>query len=236
MKRKTGLLFNLLLCLTVAGELLRHILDIQLLHYTCKPLIMVLISIFFYLSVMDNYNRFAILIQLGFFFSWLGDILLMFEDDVPSFFIFGLIAFLLTHICYIFAFRKSVTDSKRPSYIKQKPLFAIPFILLGITIYWALFPNLKELTIPVLVYTGVIVTMVIFALNTKNAVTTVSYQLLFAGAMVFMISDTVLSFNKFLFPTSYAEVIIMSTYIAAQYLIMKGSIAHLENSSQNIAY
>lgn len=227
MERKNWLLFNLLLCLTVAGDLLSHILNMQLLHYMCKPLIMVLISLFFYLSVKDNYNRIAILMQIGFFFSWLGDILLMFEGDAPSFFIFGLIAFLLTHICYILAFRKAVFDSKRPAFIKQKPLLTIPFILLGIVIYWMLFPNLNELAMPVLVYTCVIMIMVIFALNTKNAVVPVSFQLLFAGSIVFMISDSTLALNKFLFPINYAQVIIISTYIVAQYMIMKGSIAHL---------
>jgi len=46
------------------------------------------------------------------------------------------------------------------------------------------------------------------------------------GALIFMLSDTMLAINKFLEPIAYANVLIMITYIVAQYLIVSGLIKH----------
>ena len=88
--------------------------------------------------------------------------------------------------------------------------------------YYTLFPNLGELKIPVFVYTGVIVTMVIFALNRIGSVNQSSFRLVYYGAIIFMISDLTLAINKFLTPIDYAGVYIMGTYILAQGMIVSG--------------
>jgi hypothetical protein len=46
-----------------------------------------------------------------------------------------------------------------------------------------------------------------------------------------MISDSLLAINKFYQPISLAGVWVMSTYIAAIYLIVKGVIAHNEKAT-----
>ena len=40
-------------------------------------------------------------ILLALLFSWVGDILLMFESERINFFLFGLLAFLIAHVFYI---------------------------------------------------------------------------------------------------------------------------------------
>jgi len=218
--------------IAAAGELLSHIISIELLHHICKPLLLVILSLYFYLSVSGNYNTFAKLMQVGFFLAWVGDVVLMYEDRNPMYFIFGLLAFLLTHICYIIAFFNSVKSSDRASILKSKPMLPAPFVLLGGVIFYMLYPNLGDLTIPVFVYTAVIVTMVIAALNRMERVQQKSFQLIFYGALFFMLSDLLLAANKFLTPIPYAGVLIMGTYIAAQYIIVKGSILQVNSNSQ----
>lgn len=82
-------------------------------------------------------------------------------------------------------------------------------------------PNLGELFYPVVVY-GVAVS--IFGLvATLNFVTTRTKASLFlvVGAMLFVISDSMIALNKFHEPQTIYPVAIMVTYILAQYLIYR---------------
>ena len=74
---------------------------------------------------------------------------------------------------------------------------------------------------PVVIYgltisTFGIVSLIDF-LNTKSKMS----MLMLFGAIIFMISDSLLAINKFYNPAHLHEVIIMATYIFAQYLIFR---------------
>ena len=173
-------------------------------------------------SLQGRSDKITKLITWGLIFSWVGDVLLMFESpEQPLFFMGGLGAFLTTHVLYILAFKAVVTDSSK-SIFKTRLVAIFPFIVIGGVFYYALFPGLGELKIPVLVYTGVIITMVIFALNRIGQVNAASFRLVYYGAIIFMISDLLLAINKFLMPFDHAGVYIMGTYILAQALIVAG--------------
>ena len=216
--------------LVSVGEVLSHLLQVEILHLVCKPLLLIVISLWFYLETKSNYTGFAKLMQAGFLLAWIGDVLLMFVERDPIFFMLGLVAFLITHILYILAFKKSVSSSELPSYVKKNPMAAAPFVLLGGVLFFMLYPELDELLIPVFIYTSVIVTMVIFALNRMGRVSDLSFKLIYYGALVFMLSDSLLAVNKFLSPIPYSGVLIMVPYIVAQFMIMKGSIAQVNQS------
>jgi uncharacterized membrane protein YhhN len=53
--------------------------------------------------------------------------------------------------------------------------------------------------------------------------------MVFCGALTFMISDSLLAIDKFLLPVSHASLLIMSTYIIAQFLLIQGLILHHPN-------
>ena len=214
---------DLVFFLIATGELCSHIFDSHLLHLVFKPLLMIWLSVYFYLSAKNDYTLFAKFIQAGFFFSWLGDVFLMFDDGTPFFFILGLSAFLITHIFYILGYINSV-KGKEP-FLKKNWLWIIPFAIIGIGNFIMLFPKLGLLSVPVSIYTLAILTMVLTALNRKETVSKESFWMVFGGAVLFLISDSTISFNKFTMPVPYAEMIIMTTYISAQYLIMRGSLS-----------
>ena len=221
-------IFTTLFVLVSLGEILSHVLQVEVLHLVFKPLLLIVISVWFFLETKSNYTGFAKLMQAGFLLAWVGDVLLMFVERDPIFFMLGLGAFLTTHVLYVLAFNKSVNDSTWPSYVKTNPMAAAPFVLLGGVLLFMLYPNLGDLLIPVFIYTAVIVTMVIFALNRMGRTSELSFKLIYYGALVFMLSDSLLAVNKFLAPIPYAGVLIMVPYIIAQFMIMRGSILQVK--------
>jgi uncharacterized membrane protein YhhN len=75
-------------------------------------------------------------------------------------------------------------------------------------------------------YAAVLVTMVIVALFRYGRTTAASFGLVFGGAVLFMISDSLLAMNKFHAPIQQAGLLIMITYCVAQGLIAEGMLKH----------
>lgn len=95
-------------------------------------------------------------------------------------------------------------------------------MLYGTIFYLLLYNNLGGLKVPVFVYTTVLISMNIFALNRFGKVNDKSFQLIMIGAICFALSDSLLALNKFLIPLPLAGVWILATYAAAQYFITQG--------------
>jgi uncharacterized membrane protein YhhN len=215
-------IFSFAFVVTALAEIYSRYADNAMLHLVAKPLLMIVLLAFFYVSLKGRSNKTTKLIMWGLVFAWIGDVLLMFESpEQPLFFMGGLGAFLTTHVLYILAFNASVTDPSR-SIFKTRIIAIVPFILIGGYFYYELFPELHELQIPVGIYTAVIVTMVIFALNRIDSVNVHSFRLVYYGAIIFMLSDLLLAINKFMLPFDHADVYIIGTYILAQGLIVSG--------------
>lgn len=213
----------------IAGDLTGRVMQSEMLDYIFKPLLMIWLLGFYYHKLEGKLDTFAKLIVGALVFSWGGDVSLMFVRQAEIFFVLGLGNFLIAHVLYVVAYHKSVSMVGQQGFIRQQPIWALPFLLLGVGLYLYLFPHLKELAIPVLVYASTIVLMAVFALNRRGSTNPTSYQWVFLGALLFVISDSFIAINKFVIPVPQAGLIIMVTYIAAQYLIVKGCIAHAKN-------
>ncbi|HET9056798.1 MAG TPA: lysoplasmalogenase [Chitinophagaceae bacterium] len=189
-------------------------------HFYIKPLLMpTLIATFLFANGWQK--NLAKLIIMGLFFSFAGDVFLLWD----KYFIPGLLCFLTTHILYIVYFVK--TANKSGWYIKKHP-FAIFFPLIYVaSLVWLLFPFLDALKIPVIIYALVIGTMFLSTINLYKKVKSPTYIYFISGAIFFVLSDSLLAINKFYTPFSYAGVTIMLTYCTAQYLIVKGAIQQL---------
>jgi uncharacterized membrane protein YhhN len=77
-----------------------------------------------------------------------------------------------------------------------------------------------------LVYAGVLTYMVLSALFRFGKTNSGSFTMVFGGAILFMMSDSLIAINKFLEPLSMAGFWVMITYITAQFLIVKGLLKH----------
>ena len=191
-----------------------------------KPMIMIALMIYYLLSVSER--RFLFSLAMG--FCWLGDVLLMFQNK-EIYFILGLVAFLTGHVVYIFCYRSlRWHQATQPLLSTQKLRFSLPLVLLGTGLVTVLYPYLGALRIPVMVYAGVITIMAMQGLFRFGYTTHKSFWFIFSGALLFMLSDSVLAINKFMHPIPLASFSIMVTYIAAQYLITQGAIDHQSGS------
>ncbi len=152
-------------------------------------------------------------------FSWVGDVLLMFAPKHDLFFISGLISFLTAHLVYIqllWSTGKKVNQSK--TY-----LFIIPFILLYlVTFLSTLWSNLAEMKIPVAFYAVVISCMLLAAFRYYMNFKTLPSLHILVGAFFFVASDSILAWDKFYETLPLGSFLIMSTYLAAQYLLVAG--------------
>lgn len=221
MKRST---FFLALFLAAAlADLLITWIHWPSLELIAKPMIMVALIGFYFSSVSRRNMTFV----WALFFCWAGDVLLMFQPLAEDFFLAGLSAFFIGQILYVAAFREMRVASKGSELsMPQKIRFSLPVILAGTGLVAILFPKLGALKIPVMTYSVALIVMVLSAIFRHGQTSSRSYLLILCGAILFMISDSTLALNKFYSPIPLSGLWIMSTYIAAQYLIVQGAVEH----------
>lgn len=150
-------------------------------------------------------------------FSLLGDVLLMFTDTAAYFFMAGLFSFLLAHVCYCKAF----FDRKG---FRFRSL-AVPVLLLmgyGYFMFSAIGPYTGGLKPYVSMYMIVILFMVLCVYSRTHEFKALTHYMLMAGALLFVLSDSILALNKFGHPFDYASQLIMLTYGLAQLLLVLG--------------
>ena len=191
-----------------------------------KPLLLLLLIAIFYLQSKSSSGNFKKLVLAALFLSWLGDVLLLFQQSDANFFLAGLVSFLAAHIFYILAFRKTTLHHSL-TIIKEKPWLILLFVAYGAGFYFLIRNGLGEMKVPVMLYMVVILMMSLVALNRFRRVEYHSFVLVFAGALSFMASDSLLAINKFYVSFPLSGFLIMLTYIIAQYLIVKGTLAQL---------
>lgn len=225
---KRNLLLTLIFALIVIVELLGRLLDVIQMEYVAKPLIMVWIAVYFLLNSLKRSFRLGVLMAL--FFSWVGDIFLMFSGGYESelFFYAGVGGFFLAQIAYIFVFLLNAENNIK-GFLLRNPLWFIPLLSFGVFIYWLLYPNLEGMMLWIIgIYALSLIGMSLAALNRRDRVGKPSFRLVFVGSLFFVVSDSLIAINKFYAEFAYSGFLIMLTYITAQYLILRGLILERE--------
>ncbi|GKU77468.1 lysoplasmalogenase [Paenibacillus sp. L3-i20] len=204
-------------------------LDSELLHWIFKLVPMILIIV---LAVSTPKSEAPItykgLIVTGLVFSIGGDTFLLMPDD--EWFTFGLASFLIGHVFYTIAMLKHMKASwlTRLSVI---PIVTYSFVL-GSQLHGYIIEdsNNSGLWIPVLVYIIVIAAMCWTAIMSGNVLAGI-------GAALFVVSDSILAWNKFATPVANSGIWIMATYFSAQLLIaasIAGFSFHIRQVSGNV--
>jgi len=225
-------LFIILFIFSVVGVFAGIVTHLKWLDYLCKPLIMISIGGYFLQNSKNLDKKTVRFALIAFLFSLFGDIFLMFTGEGMIFFMLGLGSFLVAQIGYIFLFRHTLKLFGNQSYIRKNPLLLIGYLVFGGIVYYLLFNQLDiVLKIAVFVYIVAILSMSAMALNRFRAVNQLSFSLVFAGSVLFVISDTLIALDKFLTPIQNDRLFVMSTYIAAQFLIVMGILKQFEKHS-----
>lgn len=207
-----GLLTQILTFVTalVAGFVIGlELVGAELLVYFLKPVVIILIGIITFLSKISPTKNYKRLILVGLGFSLFGDILLMLPMDL---FISGLIAFAITQIIYTVAF-SSVIGFDTSWYR------GLPFLVVGIVLIAFLWQDVSNLRLPVLIYAAVILTMAWQALGQWQRTGEKRALMAFIGAVLFVISDSLLAINRFSHAIPASSLFVLGTYYIAQWFI-----------------
>ncbi|MEO8932762.1 MAG: lysoplasmalogenase [Xanthomarina sp.] len=207
------ILFVILLTIEIATSSFESISN---LNYLAKPALLISLIIFFWKQSAHLEKNLKTMVFLALIFSLLGDILLMFVRQSPNYFIGGLLAFLTAHIFYVCVFLKQRNRSKNGA------IFILMMLAYGMLLFYFLQDGLRDMLIPVILYMAVILSMAATAFLRQGYVVKSNYVLVFIGAILFMISDSILALNKFYQPLPFTNFSIMFTYAFAQLFIVFG--------------
>ena len=146
-------------------------------------------------------------IVLGLAFSALGDAFLM---PVRDHFVAGLASFLVAHLCYFWSFTRDSRLAAR----------RWPFVAWGgwglLLVLW-LWPGVAgPLRFPVVLYAAALTTMAAQAASRAVSRRELSALLAALGAGFFVVSDSVLAYQRFYHPVGSGHIIVLGTYFVAQ--------------------
>lgn len=204
-----------------AGNLLAQLIASPTLNENTKPLLMPLLIFLIFQEAGGLITLPRLLLAVALVFSWIGDVLLMFQAQHELFFLGGLGAFLLAQWTYLIIFRKVSFQPLRWDWKRLWPIVALAAILLPVLLWHA-----GSLILPVGIYGVSLLSVVAFAHLREGHTEKQSYQYALAGTVLFLASDTLIALGKFVVEIPLGGFWVMLTYIAAQYLIVKGVLRH----------
>lgn len=175
------------------------------------------IALLLFLALTRTEGRVRTLLGLGLVLSAIGDVLLAMD----GLFVQGLAAFLLAQVTYTVLF---VTQRRwQPRRLPWAALILVYALVCTLVIV----PAAGDMQLPVTAYMIAISLMAITA-GFRN-----DQQFLWVamGALIFMISDTLIAVGRFVTPFEYSGIAVMSTYYLAQLLICVGIVRHSGRSA-----
>lgn len=219
-----------LFLLDVMADLVAVYLGCTTMRYVTKPLLMLLLLGWFVSYYLQD-KRGRMLVIWALIFSWGGDVSLMFTAMNELFFMLGLLSFLIAHIFYVQFFVR-VKKQNRPGKPWNPVIVFLMLVYIGV-LFYVLKPGTGDLKIPVLVYATVLGAMLLSAIHAFHFPAQLAGAFCVTGAMLFVISDSVLALDKFYKPFKAAPLLVMTTYSLAQLLLVTGSRKYLQSRNNS---
>jgi uncharacterized membrane protein YhhN len=213
LRREFDLLDRLLLAVSVACSLV-YLFTVSVQPYRGSVVIKALsiaplaILAFRVLKTLDG-----LILSLALVFSAIGDVMLGLHRE--DYFLFGLLSFLLAHLFYIGLFARNLPHPLRTDSEQKIILTGILIFSAAMTVW--LWPGFGAMKIPALIYLCAITCMCLSATLMKLTRRTV-----LIGAMLFLLSDSLIAANKFKMPIPLSNYAIWATYYLGQCCIALG--------------
>jgi uncharacterized membrane protein YhhN len=145
----------------------------------------------------------------GLAFAFLGDVLLQLPGTL--WFLAGMGAFLVMQVCYLVGFAALGSYAR----LRARPLVVAGWVVLWAALNVVVGPQLGELRWPILVYSVALTAMAAAAVATGD-------RRIGVGGVLFLISDLLIGLRAAGVEVPASGVLVMTTYLAAQYLIATG--------------
>jgi uncharacterized membrane protein YhhN len=173
------------------------------LEYVAKPATtLALIAAAATLDPASSAQRWAFV--AGLVLSLAGDVALMLPGDR---FVAGVGSFFCAHVAYIIGFRIGPTSAL--GLVAGVAVVGVFVMTIGMRVLASVRERESAFLTPVTAYIAVIAVMVACAVSAGDPVA-------IAGAGIFMLSDTLIAWNRFVQPLAWAPVAIMITYHVGQ--------------------
>ncbi|MEN9599449.1 MAG: hypothetical protein RL596_1768 [Bacteroidota bacterium] len=193
-----------------------------------KLFLMPILILYLFTNVKTNrYQTSKAIIFTGLIAAFIGDVLLI--KTGPGWFIAGMIAFLITHLCYTFFFLR-IANVKFTN-ATEFAIAAVIVSVIAVKILQFLGPYLGEMKLPVKVYVAAISVMTATAANLlgNKLLKILATSFFIPGALLFMLSDAVLAVNQFIYHEPFLDVVVMMSYGYAQCLMVQGFARYLRS-------
>lgn len=154
---------------------------------------------------------------LALLFSWLGDVFFLFVAQDSSFFLLGLLSFLIAHLFYIILFFKLQENAHR--YFNRFTSLVLLYLFGFLYFLWDF---LDEMKISIMIYAIVVSLMLFVSIQINLSRQNKASRLIVLGAFFFVLSNSLLAVNKFYSPIYLYSLLVMSTYLSAQFLLVYG--------------
>ena len=183
--------------------------SLKTVFFKLLPVVSLIIMILSEKDKSAQHKSYKRLIIAGLFFSMAGDSCLVWRVKL---FIPGLLFFAIAHVCYVLA------NGFKPF---GSGATAVSCALIGCFTYAYLYPAISD---PVMKYMVLLYSVLIFAMGWRTAARAQLHVNLgtmcgFLGALIFVISDFIIAFDKWKMKLDKASFWIMMTYYSAQLLI-----------------
>ncbi len=192
--------------------------------YITKPLLMPLLILFYIFGVIEatSIARVDWLIVVALIGGMGGDIFLMLKDE-DKWFLPGMGSFLINHIFYIISFVLSITNYA--AFNLWGLLLIAPALLILVFTVTRFIKKTGSLKIPVLIYMTAIFLMHTSALfrMADSRLQGLPFVLIYIGSLSYIFSDASIAVNKWAGEFKNARLIILTTYILAQFYIVLGA-------------
>ena len=221
MNKRLPQIILLLFCLALCVHLYAIVAQMPTIRIISKCLLLPLLMIYLTVST-PNTTAIKKMALLALFFSWLGDVAL--TQSETNFFLFGMLAFNMTHV------------QNGKIFLRLHPIrfLGATWIGLGLAlgtislVYYFLQTSLETYLMPVVVYMVFISTVWVLSFNLTNQpkYKAAAINFFIPGMFLFVLSDGILAFNKFLLhqPERW-DIWVMLTYALAQWLLTEGYIS-----------
>jgi uncharacterized membrane protein YhhN len=187
-------------------------------RYITKPFLLPALALYYVTSAGELNALLIAALVCG----WLGDILLMIPDPQKTgrYFKPGLIAFLLGHILYIALFAAYLP---RMGSVPARGWAALAiYVAAGIVGYRLIVPHAGKMLPAIVAYIVIIVLMGASTVLPLGSVATGGAVTAMAGAFIFMVSDTLNAYNRFVRELPLERLCTMGTYLIGQFLLVQG--------------